>query len=548
MRLRQLGTSQSVVFIASPEVHQSILDIRKRSPKERVDASDVVSWLLEQTCRSNEQLQNLYLAQGYDFCNRMQAASVHAKFFTDADHRAAYLRVLLQPEQQALEQLYGPRTEGQSVNTGFLGSGKLRQFWEELKRQQEGQRNSGKTAHHSSAFEEVEQEREVAFQVEEVRKAERPVPFEALAFPGLHPALVHFVETGELAGSEGYGPVHSALKRTALGQKYKVRPVGTSGLFVSTEFTRTIKSKQEGRWNDDFLVSLVYKSYKILNQTNTVWQRPVHWILWSSKFRAALIVIPEEAEHLIEVIRRLRKPAANLIVYAAPVTKSMLDFNRLMFYSLPRLKPGQEVPGSLIIELGILAGRLYFEFSEYADISRYLCQPMPCPNGEDEGEASVASENVHSDSQTFTDSPIGFLEEWFSMTRKGQDFGHTPMGYLCQGRPLWKDHPFFTIRPAVKIEGDESVTSSSSEENTDNHDTSESDDDDNDEPVKFFSSDESSHSPDTRETGDDDDDKSVDSSSSDESIDSRDTSESDDDDDGDTGEESSEMSVDDSTD
>lgn len=80
MRLRQLGTSQSVVFMASPEVHQSILDLREKSPGDKIDASDVVSWLLEQTCRSNEQLQHLYLAQGYDFCRRMQAESAHARF------------------------------------------------------------------------------------------------------------------------------------------------------------------------------------------------------------------------------------------------------------------------------------------------------------------------------------------------------------------------------------------------------------------------------------------------------------------------------------
>ena len=51
MRLRQLGTTQSVVFFAPPEVHQSILDCQKKTNHDKIDSSDVVTWLLEQTCK-----------------------------------------------------------------------------------------------------------------------------------------------------------------------------------------------------------------------------------------------------------------------------------------------------------------------------------------------------------------------------------------------------------------------------------------------------------------------------------------------------------------
>ena len=30
------------------------------------------------------------------------------------------------------------------------------------------------------------------------------------------------------------------------------------------------------------------------------------------------------------------------------------------------------------------------------------------------------------------------------MRRKGQDFVHTPMGHVCQGKPLAASHPFFS--------------------------------------------------------------------------------------------------------
>jgi hypothetical protein len=50
---------------------------------DEVNSSHVVRWLLEQTCRTNEQLQNLYVSQGIDFCNRMNAEWENAAFLSD---------------------------------------------------------------------------------------------------------------------------------------------------------------------------------------------------------------------------------------------------------------------------------------------------------------------------------------------------------------------------------------------------------------------------------------------------------------------------------
>ena len=98
MRLRQLGTAQSIVFFAPPEVHQSILDVCRKIcgdvlDSSYIDSSYVVCWLREQTCRANEHLQNLYLAQGTDFCRRTNAQWKNVKFLTENSHREAYLRV-----------------------------------------------------------------------------------------------------------------------------------------------------------------------------------------------------------------------------------------------------------------------------------------------------------------------------------------------------------------------------------------------------------------------------------------------------------------------
>ena len=258
MRLRQLGTTQSVVFFAPPEVHHSILDVCKKidgkpTYSSHIDSSHVVTWLLEQTCRANEHLQNLYLAQGADFCRRIGSQWKNANFLTDSRHREAYLKVIQHPERQTLEQLYGAATDLEPTTLAHVQFAELRVFVEELNKQRRAAMDNGNGIH-SSVLEEVEQEREVEFQVEEVRQVQRPTHYNALTFPGLHPDISHFAKTGKLTGGNGYEHVFEALARTSIGQKYNVRRT-TSQLLVSTEFMRTIKLVKRVP-NDSFLVSL----------------------------------------------------------------------------------------------------------------------------------------------------------------------------------------------------------------------------------------------------------------------------------------------------
>ncbi|KAF8867182.1 hypothetical protein BDZ45DRAFT_609382 [Acephala macrosclerotiorum] len=423
MRLRQLGTTQSIVFFAPPEVHRSILDVCKERcgvvmDSSHIDSSHVVIWLLEQTCRANEHLQNLYIAQGTDFCRRTNAQWENVKFLTAKRNREAYLKIIQHPERQTLEQLYGVVTDTQPSFPTDVLSAELQGFMEELSKQRRAADGNGHIIH-GSVLEEVEQEREVEFQVEEVRQVQKPMHYEALSFPGLHTAVSDFAKTGDLAGGQGYEHVFEALARTSIGQKYNVcRTI--SQLFVSAEFMRTIEL---GKCvpNDNF-------------------QRPVEWILWNPSNETALVVIPEEVELLIPIIRAVSKPKVHLITYAAPVTKNMLHFNGLSYYVLPRLPMGYTVPDWFSIELGIFAGRLYINFPECGPLTKYL----QLADKTDIETPQSNSEHVG----VFTKNPVNFLLEWLTLCRKGQDIMHTPMGYVCQRRPLHKSHPFFVARCA----------------------------------------------------------------------------------------------------
>ncbi|KAI3400394.1 hypothetical protein diail_3411 [Diaporthe ilicicola] len=426
MRLRQLATTQSVAFFAGPEVHQSIIDVCKlRETSNRfITSAHVVQWLLEQSCSANEQLANLHLAQGVDYCRRLNAQWKYDQFLTIDEQRMMLLKVIQQQERQTLNQQYG-RVSDSSIkgSPDEVSFPSLKGFMSTLADQRRSMDSKlSASGMRSSALEEVEQEREVEFQVEEVRQIQKQKVFKPLLFTRLHPAFEDFIKKGRLAGDEGFIHAFSFLKSTSIGQKFMVQPT-ESRFFVSTEFTRTVVLSKEGqnKHPDNFL-------------------RPVEWILWSHSTETALVIIPEEAELLIPIIRTAgpRCPV-HLITYATPVTKSTLqNFNDLVFYNMPPLPDDYQFPKWFTVELGIFAGRLYLTYDECALVAQYLhvSQSM-----EDQLDGTA--------DQTFAKKPITFMSEWLALRRQS-DIQQTPMGYILKGKieTLHPEHAFFTTKTA----------------------------------------------------------------------------------------------------
>jgi hypothetical protein len=282
------------------------------------------------------------------------------------------------------------------------------------------------------------------FAVEAVREVQKPVHYPALTFPGLHRNIISFAKTGRLAAdSAAYEQAFSALRRTAVGRKYGITDDATSGkLYVSTEFTKTV-NVASGRPYDQF-------------------QRQVNWILWSTVSETALIIIPEEAEHLLPLVRKSVSPPTHVLTYAAPVTRKMLHFNDLQYYAVPSLPSGWEAPLWLLTELGIYSGRLYFEYHEYNSLLAYLSVKEETGGiGEDEvDDVALQVDRVEKEptvelyiqkAKAFTRQPLTFLQEWLAVRRKGQDFAHTPMGFICQGKQLLESHPFFSTNDSDRV-------------------------------------------------------------------------------------------------
>ena len=149
---------------------------------------------------------------------------------------------------------------------------------------------------------------------------------------------------------------------------------------------------------------------------------------------------------MIPIICAEAEPKVHLATYATPTTKNMLHFNKLSYYVLPRLPVGYTILDWLSVELGIFAGRLYLDFSECTRLKEYLQLAANT-------DAEISQDDSERD-DLFTEDPVGFLLEWLTLSRKGQDIMHTPMGYICQGRSLNENHPFFVTRRA---EGEEVI-------------------------------------------------------------------------------------------
>lgn len=256
MRLRQLRTSQSICFYGPPEVDQSIRDFCHLSQDEQINSSHVVPWLLEQTCRSVEDLQALYVAQGIDFCRRTDTVWHCKDFRKKESERKMLLDVLRQPERRTLKQLYGLASETSSLKLeSKLVSPLLKQFEDKLMLSSQDSQGGFQVG----ALEEVEQQREAEVQVEQVRQVEKPKRFEALAFPGLNADIVHFARTGKLEaltrGKPGFEHAFAFVGRMSVAKRFGVHET-SSKLFVSLEFGKTVKVAKESKESDNFLVSV----------------------------------------------------------------------------------------------------------------------------------------------------------------------------------------------------------------------------------------------------------------------------------------------------
>lgn len=287
MRLRQLATSQSVTFFAGPDVEKSIRHLCQKK-SARIDSSDVVHWLLEQTCQEMGAMMPLYLAQAHDYCLRMQASIDNPKFLTKNSARSSYLDVVQVPEQQDLQHLYAPK----STTTSFVFpenmAPSLQRFATEVSTRRRQHISTVSADVPLSVFEEVEQEREVSLEVENIKETQGPKVYKPLEFPGLNRYLNIFAMTGNLAAGV-FPSAFDLLSDKNPALKYGFFPSSMmSKLLLSTEFGRTVDLRVDH--SADFMVCRLFQTTPELinNYANRYHSDPLHGYCTTHRQMSAL--------------------------------------------------------------------------------------------------------------------------------------------------------------------------------------------------------------------------------------------------------------------
>ena len=262
-----------------------------------------------------------------------------------------------------------------------------------------------------------------------MREVKKPIHATAMKQQPLHKHVRSFAETGRLvAGSQEYQQAFEALRQTALGRRLGISDNATkSRLFVTQDFNKVVVV-QWGKPMDEY-------------------SRPVHWILWSSIADTALIISDFEADAVVPLIRDRIPASTYLITYAAPATRAMLAFDTLRLYTVPRLPTHWRAPAWLVRDLGIFAGRLYFDLNDQSHaVYQALGLPPPASANVDLPveltemdlwhELPFGEPQQESKEGPFCENPLLFMQEWLAIRRKGQDFSQSMVGQLIRGGRL----------------------------------------------------------------------------------------------------------------
>ncbi|KAI9901102.1 hypothetical protein N3K66_002919 [Trichothecium roseum] len=450
MRLRQLGSTQSLAFVAPSEVYRSILDLRPladASPgqPEAIGSADVVRWLIEQSCLANENAVGLRVAQGMDYCERMDALQTHGDYLENRKSMTKVLEKVQRQENQSLEALYGPQSGGFQSEMP-----RLAEYLDKLTLQKRQMETDGRSSTRPTALQEVEQEREVEFEVEEERQTQRPYYSEPLTYPGLHGSLLVFSRTGSMGTDGPFIQAFDFLGGTAIGSSCGIASTG-SNLFVSEQFTKTVEKVAVKKATKMTAKKVAKKAAENEGKLMQAELRPVEWVLWCPEEEIAIVVIPEEAERLIPVLRNEESPRVWLLSYAPAVTKAMQPLSSTPYCFVPPRNTHEPLPTWLSVELNVFAGGLHFRYEEYKPLLSWLgVDDNGSPEGSDAGEggaAGISSAKVQCKLPAAL--PLKFLLEWLTYRRQTEEILYTPMGFVCQRKPLQPDHQFFVARAAA---------------------------------------------------------------------------------------------------
>lgn len=411
MRMRKLGHGQSVLFCGPPEIHQRILSGKTRN--DSIEVRDVLLWSMSETCTSARRLLPIWAKQGISYQKRLEA-------WDSIQGLKTFPPDLLEKEAKTLEEHYGHCPENDALDT-LLERSKTRhrQLGEIQEKCRMFDVSSLKGAHMLE-----EQERELSHEVERERE-NQPPPEAKPVDHQLSEDVKRFIMTGTLPPNStgSFIPAFQTLSETSAAKDVEPGTWSTKVL-VTSDFSRVIDRRQSDV-TDKFL-------------------RPVNWIVSSSVDRSIMVIMsPYEINELLPQIRQSR--LVFLHTYSAKITQATMTYEALTFCTIPPLPSSWNPDISLVDQLNIFAGQLYFrDHDTYERVCRFLglyLKEIPVGNTvrvRSDGFVEPGNRQIlgMGTDSPFTKGPVPFLRSLVGFRRKGQSYLATHMGQVLHARLL----------------------------------------------------------------------------------------------------------------
>ncbi|RSM04293.1 hypothetical protein CEP52_006878 [Fusarium oligoseptatum] len=413
MRMRKLGKGQTVVFCIPREIEQKILLQRgQKSSPGQITISDVISWVITETCLDLRRAMPLWLTQGLRFFEQQGFWDG----VSSAKTRFSWAQQFMEAEAQSLDQRYRPRRPDASLanilsNVGPRASEQFRSRCEEF----------GLIELQTSSLNE-EQERELSPEAQQERQVEKPPRVEPETHR-VHSGLREFIVDGQFPGEcAAFKPAFKALSQTSAAACFDVNEF-PSNIWVTHDFATTVKARfGKKNYSDSF-------------------QRPVQWILTSNSTvddMRLVIISPFEAQELLSVIEASRH--VTLRLYAPRTNLGFQPLDHLKLYTVSKKVQNAPIPEDIITQLNLFAGQLYLlSFDEYVDV----CEALGLAWGPSDDSVTLGPDGFIPPGTSvgklvnksgFTKSPVRFLKVLMSKIRQDCELiEKTHMGKILEG-------------------------------------------------------------------------------------------------------------------
>lgn len=449
MRMRKLGSGQSVVFYVPDEIRTKIVNATGNYNNAEITVPDVLEWAIFETIHDLKRNIPVWAAQGRRF---VQQKALWEESMTDLTYNIdrSMARKFLEKEAKTIEHRYRPNSAARGhSSTPVLDNPMMDQI---TQRCQDFDSSD-------SLFVPLdeEQERQLAPEVEEERQIEPPHP----AVPARHridTGVLNFVSTGEIPeeGNNGFRSAFESLSFTSAADCFDV-----------TQFTRHSQHSQHSdflRVTNDFAIT-INRSHS--HHGYDSYQRNVQYILTSAdetcRVTHMVVISPFEANRLFNEIK-----ASNVVklhVYAPRQNGAVAALDHLQLYTIPSVESKRFFPRELIIELNLFAGQLYLkDFNEYSEVCDYLGLAW---NAEEQFTAVRADGFIvpgrrSKNRSKFTHSPVQFLKLLMAKIRRDcVGIEKTHMGKILDGMLLTsEDFKDQRKRKVVEIEDEASEEAS----------------------------------------------------------------------------------------